>query len=379
MKKIAIIFVFIFGTLQTINAQEEPEEYKATKHLTAYLALDGEYINGLDALDDNYGVGLSEAGLLFTYKPLEKLEIQTIFMYRPGQTLDLSFVSANANYKFSDAFAIKAGRFNAPVSNTNYYFFAPMNTGVALPMQLTHHAFYPQSIDGIDFNGKIKIGQNSALKYNVIAGGYFDVNHLPIGILRFHGRENAFVEEHEEGEHEHTIEQFDTETATFHYHYCSAGKLSFEAGDFLTIGASSFIGKHLMEVHEEEVAEETEEEHGHPTGIKQSFGGDIKLNFGNLTINAEYWTSNIIPDDKDHETVSFKGYYGEIAYTFNKITPFIKYEYLKSPHGELEFQRPTIGINYRPIYETILKLEYHRYMTTNIDFDAVLFSLVYSF
>lgn len=298
-----------------------------------------------------------------------------------GSPLDLSFVEVNANCKFTDAFAIRAGRFNTPVSPSNYYFYAPMNTGVALPMQSTHHNYYPQSVDGIDFNGSINTGNNSTLKYNIFGGGYFQVEHLPIGILRFHGRENAFLLE-KSGQQ---VEQFGAGNIKLHYYPGAGGRLNFEIGDFLTIGANTFIMKKNIDVYK--MTEDTL--YLQDTlfeGIQQSFGGNIKLNIGNLTIPSEYWTTIISPDDTDFESLSFFGYYGELTYSFGKITPFIKYEFIKHDMNiiqqanlELDIKRSTIGINYRPIFETMFKLEYHRYITTLLDFDAVLFSLVYSF
>ena len=103
------------------------------------------------------------------------------------------------------------------------------------------------------------------------------------------------------------------------------------------------------------------------------------LNTNNIQMTLSAWFGNETPENTDiFETYNIELYYGEIAYTINKLTPFSKLETING--RSKNWTRATFGVNYRPLFETTLKFEYHRYLQEYVDdFDVLQMSVVYSF
>lgn len=374
-KKYSIALVIIMTIFyQQIFAQET---WETQTFITGYVAVEGEVITGdvVDRMKSTKGIGLSEAGLVYTVQPLKQLEFKAGFVHKPGFNLDQSFVEIYGQWKFQDAFAIKGGRILTPVSPVNLYFYAPMNYGIAVPMLVSHHAFYPQSIEGVEVNGKVDLG-NCNLKYDLITGGYYDIGHMPVGALKFHGAECAYIWDYEEGvdiQHHLMEESFHPS----HLNLCSGARVAMNPVEFLTVGVSAFIG----ELHTEaEINDSTVIE---VEAKKQYVGLTLEAEFNNLEVMGEYWTGKVDMDDK-YDDIDGVGYYIEADYTIaDKFTPFVKYEYHEDVHGEY-YKRPTVGACYRPIFNMILKAEYHMYSAPKakdgkgMDFNSFMIQLIYT-
>ena len=103
--RVLALFAFIL-LLGNINGQAEatkPEEKKSPpvikdeswerhQQITGYISFETEYVDNLEVLDNNYGAGIGEAGLLYLVQPLSKLEIKATFVYKPDFDLNFSFV-----------------------------------------------------------------------------------------------------------------------------------------------------------------------------------------------------------------------------------------------------------------------------------------------
>lgn len=81
MKKIFTLF-FLVLFFCTAYSQEETE-WKPQTHITGYVNTIAEYVDMQlwKDVDNNVGIGLSEAAFLVSYKPLQKLEFKGTLVY----------------------------------------------------------------------------------------------------------------------------------------------------------------------------------------------------------------------------------------------------------------------------------------------------------
>lgn len=361
-----LLFTMLLSITMHVFSQEifEPQFFK-----TGYIATELEYINGFEEMLTRNSIGLSEAGLLLTYLPNAKTEFKSVFVYKPGQSLDMSLVEANVTYKFKPIFNIKLGRFLAPLSPFNMYFYAPMNIGITTPMAVSQREFYPQSIEGLNIYSDFTLTHNFSINYNFMFGGYFDAKYAPTGTLRFHGREPILFAA---GDDVNEIQFMGSND--YNYQPTMGAKLSFDFQEYFHFGLNSIMTRTSYD-HKIGKLESSKEE----IAMNFSHGADLTANIGNLKLTGEYWTGRINALYAELPTKHTKSYFFEISYRLGSFTPFIAYDYILGSLG-VEISRPKFGISYRPSFSSIIKLEQLGYVTNATeDFRTYAVSYVYSF
>ncbi len=377
MKKFILIFAFIIGTIQMINAQETNEEWKTQTHVTGYLSLNGEYIHNLPVFKDvkgrDIGLNIGEASVLTTIKPLEKLKINSVVTYKPKLTWEEVITEISGEWKFNEKFTTKAGRFLLPLHPANSQYYAPMNVGIALPMFVTNQPLFPLSMNGLNINGDISLSNNISIHYNLSGGQYTKYSKKEAGLLGFFGRDGVYMNNNVEKVNEFIQQVESKQNGIYPSYFGSGGKLAIHIGDYLEIGGAGFFST-------EKLSKQPNETTIFKTDIEIiNYGTNLVFDYNNLNIKASAWFGNETPNDAQHfDTYNWEMYYGEIAYTFNTVTPYSKIEIV---NGRLkDWQRFTLGINYRPIFETTFKVEYHRYLQEYVDdFNIFQVAIIYSF
>ncbi len=377
MKKFILIFAFIIGMIQMINAQETNVEWKKQTYVTGYLSLNGEYIHNLPIFKDikgrDIGMNVGEASVLTTIKPLEKLKINSVVTYKPKLSWAEIITEISGEWKFSEKFTAKAGRFLLPLHPANSQYYAPMNVGIALPMFVTNQPMFPLSINGLNINGNISLSNDISIYYNLSGGQYTKYSKKEAGLLGFFGRDGVYMNKNKDKVYEFIQKVESKQNGEYPNYFGGGGKLGLKIGDILKLEGAGFYSQ-------EKLSEKLNDTTFYETDMEWlNYGINLTLNSNNLHIKAATWFGNETPNDTEHfDTYNFIFYYGEIAYTINTITPYSKIEIVK---GRLkDWQRFTLGINYRPIFETTFKIEYHRYFQEYIDdFNIFQIAIIYSF
>lgn len=367
--KIILIAILGMGFLKASVAQQE---WEPQTHFTGYINTIAEFtdVQTYKDADKDLGIGLSEAAISGSYKPLEKLDIKTTIVYRHFvEDIQDLVVEAYGTYEFSPAFKLGAGKFLTPLSPVNLYFYAPLNPSGVLPMVVSHHFLIPQSVSGFQFSGVF--GDTFSGGYNVTFGNYANKAHPRGGIIGLQGNEDGAI-------YKNLVE--DPDELVTEYLPGGSARLFASFNDMLRIGANYFLGlqsSHLMQNND-------------PTGgiqasyadaRKYSLGMDGQFRYNNLEINGEYWYGEQWTTDLPREVrFDYEGYYVEGLYQIGKIAPFARYEYISDMKGSINQQMPdgsnvilfdaetntssyTLGFNYRPFYETLVKFEYRKVMT----------------
>lgn len=374
MKKIILFFVLLIGIAQIINAQEA-EEWKTQTFVTGYFALNGEYI-GLpvfeEVMGNDFGIGIAEASILSTIRPLEKLKINSVLTYKPRLNIDEIIVELSGEWTFSEFLKVKIGRFLLPLHPGNTQYYAPMNFSVALPIFVTNRALFPVNINGINLNGNIPLNDNFSIDYNFSGGQYTKLSRVEAGVLGFFGRDGVYFGADAQSISTMITKIENSQTEDFPSFFGTGGKLALKISDIAKLEIASFYG-----------AEEVSMQPDPTTVIKTdleflTYGTNLIVDYNNLHIKASIWYGKETPDDNvNFLTYDNKFYYAEMAYRIGNISPFLKFEDIQA---RKDFSRMTAGINYRPFFETTFKVEYHRYLQDYVDnFDVLMFSAIYSF
>jgi len=388
MKK-SIALLLLMAVFQTTFSQND-EEWKPQTHITGYVNTIAEYTdlqNWVDA-KQNFGIGLSEAAFLVSYKPLHKLEFKGTFVYAHKITeIQSLLVEAYGTYTISDKLKLSAGKYLTPLSPVNQYFYAPLNPSATLPMLVSHHFMLPQSISGFQISGEM--GSDIKAGYNVTYGHYMSGAHMEQGIIGLQGREDlaGYV--------------LSNPIATKQYKLGGSARIFGNYKDILNLGLNYFDGRQATLVIHEKVAA------GSPfkyiPSSKFSAGVDLELKVGGLKANAEYWYGeNETTDLPENITNKYYAYYGEIIYDFGIVSPYIRFDYVDDAkdtsydpfptnpveNHEYHTQAFTAGLAVRPIYEILMKFEYRNVKIDYLDnplniqydnYNHLIMSLVYSF
>lgn len=374
--KNVILIILTIGIVQLLSAQEV-EEWKAQTFVTGYFTINGEYINNLPVFKEVKGfdkaVGIGEASILSTIKPLEYLKINSVLTYKPRLELNEIITELSGEWQFSDAFSVKAGRFLLPLHPANSQYYAPMNLGVALPIFVTNHSLFPLNMDGLNLNGDISLGESLSLGYNFSGGQYSKMSRTEAGLLGFFGRDGVYLNDNAQQVNTKITAIDYSQTGVYPKYFGTGGNLNLKFNNVIQLGFSAFYS-------EEEASKKPNPETYFETTTKfLSYGTNFLLNYNKLNIKASAWYGNESPKDLQHfEEYNIELYYGEIAYTLNKITPYAKVEIING--RSKNWKRASFGVNYRPFFEITFKLEYHRYFQDYVDdFDVFQVSAIYSF
>jgi hypothetical protein len=333
------------------------DEWEKVTHFTGYVNAVAEYSDSKN-LKKDYAVGVSEIGFLATYKPTRKLEFKSTLVYS-HYTFHVSqlFVEGYGMYHFSDGLKLGVGRFLTPLSPVNLYFYAPLNPSGVVPMLVSHHFLFPQSISGFQLGGNFETSTNFKWGYNLSAGTYPYINHFESGVLSLLSQEDAYP----------SFGYYDTEADKINNYLSATARLHMTFNNKFTFGANYFTGD----------AQQVTQVDGrfiYYPSTKYTWGVDAHLTLSNLKLNAEYWggRQQTTPETDaiiGHIETDYEAYYAEAIYDGDVFKPFFRYDFIKdiTVNGVgLPTKAATIGIAVRPLFETLLKLEYKRILAREI-------------
>lgn len=362
MRKITLLGI-LFSIAVSVTAQETTWEPQT--NITGYGTLQWDYFKGVKTFDREYAIALSEAGILVNYKPTERLTLKTVFVYRPDYAFNQMLNEANAEYKVTDFLNLKGGRFLTPVSPMNTYYYAPVNVSATLPMIVTSHEFFPLNMNAVSVNGKV--GDDLKFDYDVFTGGFYNSAWLKAGALGLFGTETSYFQS-----------LFNPLNTALNSDVNSS--LSFGGGAHVGLAVKEYatLGLNLMKATT--TAKTTIPL---PTGGTYLYtsnvdftttGASLKLKYSNLALTSEYWQNKLTAKSYN---LTLKGLYTELSYAIGKVTPYGRYEFQESL--DIDYKRYTVGINYKPVFETTFKLEYLHYDCKTVDLDGFVAAFIYSF
>jgi hypothetical protein len=367
-------------------ANGQDSDWEPQKTITGYIALEGDYFKDLQYYSREYGMSVSEAGMLASYQPVKNLTLKTVFVYRPDLSIDQMLNEANAEYKINNWLNIKAGRFLTPLSSTNTFYYAPVNVSATLPMITSFHETFPLNMDAVSFNGKI--GETFRVGYDVFGGGYRNSLYLTSGALGFFGAENEYFQKVSNA----AYSTVNTSTTNSTLSFGGGAHIDFSYKDYGTIGFNVF----------KSAKESTTINLGQggfvPAGVNQTssttdttistqklvLGTSLKFRIYTVQVEGEYWNNNV---NTGKNKLTNEGAFVTVSNTFGKFTPYARFEYLKTPFTRLEdqtatslkYNRYTAGLNFKPTFETTFKLEYLYYKYNSKDLGGLVATVIYSF
>jgi hypothetical protein len=384
--------IFLRGLVCLIltgNVVFAQEEWIPQKRVTGYIALQSEYFDGLVGFEQNYGISLNEVGLLLSYMPSSKLTFKSVIVYRPELSVDQIINEANFEYNSSEFMKIKVGRFLTPLSPMNTYYYAPVNNSITLPMIISHHEIFPLNVDGVSFNGVV--GDEFKVDYNLFGGGFKNSLWSNTGVIGFLGVEQEYFEGFSD-----LYYSVNTELTNESLNFCEGAHVGFSYRDVLSVGFNVFnSNEESITVDIAVEGPEDDPDDNRPTGPtilvptdftgkKFVYGLNFELNLANIKMLGEFWRNevNLTNDLIGEMNRNVDGAFVELSRNFNKLTPYLRYEYNNS--AETEYNRKTVGVNFKPMFETTFKLEYLRYDCNasedlSVDVNGIVGSVIYSF
>lgn len=379
--KTKIGFVFLILLLLGLNLVAQEEESRT--HFTGYVNAVAEYSDAIN-LKKDYAFGLSDIGFLANYRLNDKLEFRTTLVYSHF-TFHVSqiFVEGYGQYTFNNSLKLGVGRFLTPLSPVNLYFYAPLNPSGVVPMLVSHHFLFPQSISGFQLSGETELGNSFKWGYSGALGTYAYINHFESGVLSIQAQEDSYP----------SFGYYDTEADKINYYLCGTGRLYGVINNMFTLGVNYF------KADAQQVTQNSSGGFTYYPSRKYTYGIDAHLQVKNMKINGEYWGGKQETTAKtdailgSHTENDYEGYYGELIYDGDVFKPYVRYDFIKDVTVNkvgLPTTATTVGIAVRPRFETLLKFEYKRVFATKItdianrvyednNYNYLQFSLVLSF
>lgn len=374
--------LFLLSALWGFNlfAQDEGE---SRTHFTGYVNAVAEYSDAIK-LKKDYAFGLSDIGFLGTYRLNDKLEFKATLVYS-HYTFHISqlFVEGYGQYNVADELKLGVGRFLTPLSPVNLYFYAPLNPSGVVPMLVSHHFLFPQSISGFKINGEFELGSSFKFGYAGTLGTYAYINHFESGVLSLQAQEDSYP----------SFGYYDTEADKINNYLCGTARAYGIINNMFTLGFNYF------KADAQQVTQDVNGNFIYYPSRKYTWGVDAHLQVNNFKLNGEYWAGTQETTKKTDEILGahtendYEAYYGEFIYDGDVFKPFVRYDFIKDVTVNkvgLPTTAATIGLAVRPRFETLLKFEYKRVFAreiTNIgareyrdsDYNYAQFSFVLSF
>ena len=342
-------------------------------NITGYVSTEFNYFENLNGYENNYGTDVSEAGFLITYMPKENLTLKGVFVYRPGFQFDQMLNEAYGELTVNPALKVRAGRFLLPLSPMNTYYYSPVNTSATLPIVVSNHEFFPLNGDGFSVNGSY--GDDFKVNYDVFAMGFRNTLWLKTGPVGFFGNEVGYFSAQEQSpivideSFNNTYNVGAGGTVGLAYkNYVTAGFSLFKQKDStIPIGVTLPAGALFAGSPETYIVNDLDQE-------KLTYGTNLKLQYGNTTVAGEFWNGDLLVGGDD---VTLKGSFVVISHKINKFTPYARFEQQET--ASVDYDRITAGLNFKPVYEATIKMEYLHYIQDSGNVDGFVASLIYSF
>ena len=367
------IILAVFITLLSVGTAFSQDFWEPQTNITGYISTELNYFDGVDNLDVTYGTAISEAGILVTYQPTSNFTLKSVFVYRPGFQFDQMLNEAYGQLKVNDYVNVKVGRFLLPLSPMNTYYYAPVNTSATLPLLVSNHEFFPLNADGISLNGKS--GEDVKLSYDLFAGGFRNTTWLRTGAVGFFGSEVTYFST-KQGDPISIDESFNNT-----YNVAAGGNVALSYKQFATVGFSLFKQKdYIIPIGANVPADFLYP--GSPAmyvvqdyeAKKLSYAFNAKLKYENTTVYGEYWTGDLNINNTDYD---LDGAFVVVSQTINKVTPYVRFEHQTTT--SVEYNRYTVGINYKPSFTRTVKAEYMLYEQETGNIGGLIATLIYSF
>ncbi len=377
MKKIIFVFLLISFGYIGVSFSQDSDEWTTQTFVTGYFALNGELVDlpvFKDVKGTNKAIGIGETSVLTSIQPLEKIKINAVFTYKPRYEWAEVITELNGVWMLSEKFNIKAGRFLLGLHPANNQYYAPMNVGISLPIFVTNHSLFPLNINGLSLNGKFMMSDNFSFGYDFSAGQYTKRSRTEDGLLGFFGRDGVYFSTNAT-QISMMIAQIEAQEYGLQNNnfFGTANKLCIKLFDKITLEGASFYSNEKLSVSPNDSTTFTTK-----TEIFNN-GANLIVDISSFHLKGGAWFGSEVPDDLTHfQTYKTQLYYGELYYNIKQVTPYTKVEVVNG--RSKDFNRVTLGINIRPIYEFTFKAEVIRYMQDYVDdFNVFQISLVYSF
>jgi hypothetical protein len=369
-------FYAIIFCLSMVKVGFGQSDGQSKTHVTGYVNTIAEYtdLKTYRDADKEMGMGLSDAAITASYNLSQKISLKSTLVYRHYvEDIQDMLVEAYGTYRFSKKFNLSAGKFLTPLSPVNLYFYAPLNPSGVLPMVVSHHFLIPQSLSGLQFSGIF--GEGNYAGYNLTIGNYANKAHPRGGIIGLQGNEDGAI-------YANLVE--DPDELKTEYLTGGSARIYGSLNDKVKIGLNYFLGYNSSQLTQiSDVSGNIRADY--LDARKHSAGIDLQTNFGNLKVNGEYWYGRQFTTDSPLKTdMDYSGYYAEAVYQMGRFSPFVRYDFISDMKGaiiqelgngistklfdaETLTSSYTLGVNYRPIYELMFKLEY-RYINTDVNY-----------
>jgi hypothetical protein len=364
--KIKLLLVIILSAV-VFKVYSQDGTWEPQKQITGYIATEAEYFNFRDdsLFTRKYGAAVTEAGILASYQPTKKLTIKGVFVYRPGYSFEQMINEAYGEYHFADALNIRVGRFLTPLSPMNTYYYAPVNTSATLPLLITLHEMFPLSVDGLSLNGKY--GNNLKLDYNVFTVGFKPTMWLQTGAIGLFGVEATYFN--------HNTSAFTGDQISNVWQFTQGGHFGCAYKDYVYLGVNYLTERHSVYFIPGL---------GKWLIYKNVYGINLKLQYSTLRLLAEAWKTNVKEKNLNLFDADFFSHFVELSNSFGNITPYLRYEHEDAVKSlsPVRYNRYSAGINYKPTFETTIKLEalmYHKTYGESEKLPGVVASVIYSF
>jgi hypothetical protein len=142
------------------------------------------------------------------------------------------------------------------------------------------------------------------------------------------------------------------------------GRLDYSAAGF-NLGGSYYTGEAGQGVSGVDVA----------TTVAEIHAG---FNYAGFNIKGLY-AMNEIADDSNAVSTKGAGYYAMAGYTIGEFTPFAQYESYTKDDNKEDIKITTVGVNYNPTANVVLKADYVMYDKRGTDNDRFELGLGYNF
>lgn len=243
---------------------------------------------------------------------------------------------AYIDFKINDMLSTKVGHMIVPVGMVNLYHEPTAFNAVARPETEKH--IIPSTWHE---NGVIAHGSIDGLSYQAgIVAGLEAEGQTSIRGMRQNGQKSKAED------------------------FAFVGRVDYKAPGYY-IGASYFTGEADQGVAGLDVT----------TTISEIHAG---FNYSSLKVDALY-AMNKIDDANNVIDTTGNGYYVTAAYAINKWTPFVQYEVYTTDDTTDDITLSTMGINYNPTSNVVLKANYVMRDNKGIDDDRVDLGIGWSF
>lgn len=317
---------------------------KRLSQLASFVSLNGyatneylSYQNGVNTFSNHYFNLIASAEI----SPRIFAEIQMEYEYG-GSSVNARY--AQIDYKISDMFIVRSGKFLVPAGEFNEYLY-PEYLSKIVSRAFVNREIIPVSWEevGVQLRGELKIhGDSSLVKpfYAIyVVNGLKSANPQNTSIRDMRGN------------------VLDTLSGGLAY----GGNIGAEIGKYFNIQFNYYKGDYNP-AGDANLA---------IYGTSLAFDNGKFSFYGELHAANQEFTVNGVEND-----LSKYGFYAQLAYKYNKIEPVLRYDQIRLDGLDTEDRdRITLGLNYHLYQNAVLKVNYELISNKGVDVENNLFSV----